>query len=78
MLLVAAVALGACGSDDDGEAVPSRAAAVPWLDPQGEFPVVGSLSVNPAGGALWMATNTPAMRRSRGLRSPSSAARTST
>jgi hypothetical protein len=30
---------------------------VPWLDPDGEEPLVGSLAVNPADGALWMSTN---------------------
>ena len=31
---------------------------MPWLDPRGEQPLVGSLAVNPADDALWMSTNT--------------------
>jgi hypothetical protein len=61
LLLVGAVTSGACGSDDgsdrEGAAAGNRP-AVPWLDPDGELPVVGSLAVNPADDVLWMATNT--------------------
>jgi hypothetical protein len=74
VLLVAAAAHGACGGGDDGreeaEADPGGALAVPWLDPQGEFPIVGSLSVNPADGALWMATNTGLFRIPEGASRP--------
>ncbi len=60
--LLAAAALGACGGEDDAAAEPGTPLAVPWLDPDGEFPVVGSLAVNPADGKLWMATNTGLFR----------------
>jgi hypothetical protein len=60
--LLAAAALGACGGEDDAAGEPGTPLAVPWLDPDGEFPVVGSLAVNPADGTLWMATNTGLFR----------------
>ena len=56
--LLATAALGACGGEDgaDQEEVAAQL-AVPWLDPDGQFPVVGSLAVNPSDDTLWMATN---------------------
>jgi hypothetical protein len=60
--LLAAAALGACGGEDDGVQEPEAPLAVAWLDPDGEFPIVGSLAVNPADDALWMATNTGLFR----------------
>jgi photosystem II stability/assembly factor-like uncharacterized protein len=61
LLLVAcltAVALSACGGEGDAEQGEEAAQlAIPWLDPDGQFPVVGSLAVNPADDTLWMATN---------------------
>jgi photosystem II stability/assembly factor-like uncharacterized protein len=54
----AALILGACGGDERQSAPPPP----PWLDPHGEAPVVGSLAVNPADSALWMATNTGLFR----------------
>jgi hypothetical protein len=71
--LLAAAALGACGGEESGgrgEASASSAAAVPWLDPDGEFPVVGSLAVNPADDKLWMSTNTGLFRVAGGRREP--------
>jgi hypothetical protein len=41
---------------------------VPWLDPDGDFPVVGSLAVDPADGMLWMSTNTGLFRVPEGKR----------
>jgi photosystem II stability/assembly factor-like uncharacterized protein len=35
---------------------------VPWVDPEGISPVIGSLDVNPADGSLWLATNTGLFR----------------
>ena len=65
-VLLAVAVLGGCGGDDDGSGGDGQAAeeqlAVPWLDPDGEFPVVGALTVNPADGVLWMATNTGLFR----------------
>jgi photosystem II stability/assembly factor-like uncharacterized protein len=46
------------------------AAAVPWLDPDGEEPLVGSLAVNPADDALWMSTNQGLYRVSGGGAAP--------
>jgi hypothetical protein len=72
LLFLAAALLGACG--DDGAASDDQASerrlAVPWLDPDGDFPVVGSLAVNPADGVLWMATNTGLFRLPDGARRP--------
>ena len=73
LLLAAAALLGACGGDDGsagGGAEASSDLAVPWLDPDGEFPVVGSLAVNPADGVLWMATNTGLFRVPDGAKEP--------
>jgi photosystem II stability/assembly factor-like uncharacterized protein len=60
--LLVAAALGACGDEDDGGREPGTPLAVPWLDPDGEFPIVGSLAVNPRDGKLWMSTNTGLFR----------------
>ena len=54
--LAAAALLCACGGGEE------RQSAAPWLNPHGEAPVVGSLAVNPADNALWMATNTGLFR----------------
>jgi photosystem II stability/assembly factor-like uncharacterized protein len=71
LLLLGAAALVACGGDDDEPAgEPASRLAVPWLDPDGEFPVVGSLAVNPADGVLWMATNTGLFRVPDGAARP--------
>jgi hypothetical protein len=73
LLLVGAATSGACGSDAasdrDGAAAGNRP-AVPWLDRDGEFPVVGSLVVNPADDVLWMATNTGLFRVPDGAARP--------
>jgi hypothetical protein len=69
--LLAAAALGACGGDGGAEQEEGAAQlAVPWLDPDGEFPVVGSLAVNPSDDALWMATNTGLFRVPGGDKTP--------
>ena len=72
LALLAAAGLGACGGGDSRNGGDARAdaLAVPWLDPDGEFPVVGSLAVNPADDTLWMATNTGLFRVPRGARRP--------
>lgn len=72
-LLVAAALAGGCGGDDGSEGDSQAAAdrpAVPWLDPDGQFPVVGALTVNPADGVLWMATNTGLFRVPDGASEP--------
>jgi photosystem II stability/assembly factor-like uncharacterized protein len=70
--LLAAAALGACGGDGGAAQEEEGAAqlAVPWLDPDGEFPVVGSLAVNPADDTLWMATNAGLFRVPGGGKAP--------
>lgn len=58
ILLVCAVsALAACG-EEGSTATPTSELAVPWVDPDGDPPIVGSLSVNPADATLLMGTNT--------------------
>ena len=57
-LAAAAIAVwgAACGGGDP--APPASAAdAAPWIDPASEPPLIGSLAVDPADGALWMSTN---------------------
>jgi hypothetical protein len=58
LLLAAAVLLGGCGGDDAGSEEPAAELAVPWVDPDGDPPYIGSLSVNPRDGTLLMGTNT--------------------
>jgi len=63
LAFIAGAALGACGGEDGAARQEHDAQlAVPWLDPDGEFPIVGSLSVNPVDGRLWMSTNTGLFR----------------
>jgi photosystem II stability/assembly factor-like uncharacterized protein len=60
LLIVLALAgvLAGCGDDDSAGADAEAELAVPWVDPDGEPPYIGSLSVNPADGTLLMGTNT--------------------
>jgi len=58
-----AAALAGCGGDDGASAEdPQGGLAVPWVDPDGDPPIVGSLSVNPADSTLYMGTNTGLFR----------------
>jgi photosystem II stability/assembly factor-like uncharacterized protein len=60
LLLIAfavAALLAGCGGDESS-ADSDRALAVPWVDPDGDPPYIGSLSVNPSDGTLLMGTNT--------------------
>jgi len=62
--------IAGCGEDsgsDDGSAADL---AVPWIDPDGDPPIVGSLSVNPADQTLFMATNTGLFRIPEGAGEP--------
>ena len=43
---------------------------MPWIDPDGDPPIVGSLSVNPADSTLFMATNTGLFRIPEGASKP--------
>ena len=57
-LLACAALIAGCGSDDGGSGDAEAALAVPWVDPDGDAPYIGSLSVNPGDGSLVMGTNT--------------------
>ena len=57
ILLALLAVLPGCGGEGAADA-PAPRLAVPWVDPDGELPVVGSLAVNPADDVLWMSTNT--------------------
>jgi Sortilin, neurotensin receptor 3,/BNR/Asp-box repeat len=68
-LLVAA--LGGCGGDDGASAEdPAEGLAVPWVNPDGDPPIIGSLSVNPADSTLYMGTNTGLFRIPEGASKP--------
>jgi photosystem II stability/assembly factor-like uncharacterized protein len=69
LLLLAAVGVAGCG-EDEGTATNVAELAVPWVDPDGEPPYIGSLSVNPADGALWMGTNTGLFRIDESAKEP--------
>jgi hypothetical protein len=67
VLLVAAggiafVAFGSDGGADDEQAADPEQLAVPWVDPDGPSPIVGSVDVNPADDSLWFSTNTGMFR----------------
>ena len=66
--VVAAVALG--GGDGEEEAAAPSELAVPWIDPDGQDPVVGAVDVNPADGSVWMSTNTGLFRIADGAGEP--------
>jgi BNR/Asp-box repeat len=64
-------ALAGCGGDDDASSnEPAADLAVPWVDPDGDPPIVGSLTLNPADGTLFMATNTGLFRIPEGASEP--------
>jgi hypothetical protein len=63
LLLALALALAGCGGDEPGEGAPARELAVPWVDPDGEPPYIGSLAVDPSDDrTLLMGTNTGLFR----------------
>src|SRR5215218_5011384 len=57
VLLACAALVAGCG-DDGGDDDAQAALAVPWVDPDGDPPYIGSLSVNPGDGSIFMGTNT--------------------
>jgi hypothetical protein len=59
-----------CGGGGGGGAAPAAGPAAPWVDPDGDPPIVGSLSVDPADSTLYMATNTGLFRIPPGASSP--------
>jgi hypothetical protein len=65
LLLIAGVA--GCGDDSSAGA---SAPAVAWVDPNGDPPYIGSLSVNPADSSLLMGTNTGLFRLEPGVGEP--------
>jgi hypothetical protein len=70
VLACVAVALGGCGGEEESRATETSALAVPWVDPDGDPPIVGSLSVNPADSTLFMGTNTGLFRIPDGATEP--------
>ena len=64
LIALAATLLAGCGGDGGETSTTTDAAelAVPWVDPDGDPPIVGGLTVNPADGTLLMTTNTGMFR----------------
>src|SRR5215213_1663463 len=58
LLATAVAVLAGCGGDGGSSGTPAAELAVPWVDPDGDAPYIGSLSVNPGDGSLMMGTNT--------------------
>ena len=65
--LLAAALVAGCG---DEEPAPPAAPAGGWVDPAGEEPIIGSLSVNPSDGVPWLSTNTGLFRIPDGAEEP--------
>ena len=57
LLLACAALIAGCGGGDESTADEAQL-AVPWVDPDGDPPYIGSLSVNPKDGTIFMGTNT--------------------
>src|SRR4051812_9183392 len=57
VLLAGACLPAGCGSGSSAGTDPAKL-AVPWVDLDGDPPYIGSLSVNPGDGSVFMATNT--------------------
>ncbi|HWM10348.1 MAG TPA: hypothetical protein VNO82_13435 [Solirubrobacteraceae bacterium] len=56
---IAAVVLAGGGDSPEEEAsVDPQTLAVPWVNPDGVSPIVGSVDVNPADDSVWFSTNT--------------------
>jgi hypothetical protein len=72
LIAVAAAALVGCGGDGNtaGGDDAAAALAVPWIDPDGDTPIVGALTVNPADSTLFMSTNTGLFRIAPGASKP--------
>jgi photosystem II stability/assembly factor-like uncharacterized protein len=58
VLLAGAGLLAGCGGGSKSSADSATGPAVPWVDPDGDPPYIGSLSVNPRDGSVLMGTNT--------------------
>ena len=72
LLACVAAVMGGCGGGDDTSTTTTAASdlAVPWVDPDGDPPIVGSLSVHPGDSTLFMATNTGLFRIPGGASEP--------
>jgi hypothetical protein len=74
LLVVSGVAVfvvaGSGGETADEPASDPSALRVPWIDPDGVTPIVGSLDVNPADRSVWLATNTGLWRLPPGADRP--------
>lgn len=70
VLACVAAAVGGCGGEEEPPVTEPSGLAVPWVDPDGDPPIVGSLSVNPADSTLYMGTNTGLFRIPEGASEP--------
>jgi Sortilin, neurotensin receptor 3, len=60
--LVATLLVGCGGDDGTSTTTDPSELAVPWVDPDGDPPIVGGLTANPADGTLLLTTNTGMFR----------------
>jgi hypothetical protein len=56
------LAFGSGSRTEEEPATSTADLAVPWVDPDGQSPIVGSVDVNPADDSLWLSTNTGLFR----------------
>jgi hypothetical protein len=68
--VVAYLSLGSGGGTTADRASNPATLRVPWIDPDGVSPIVGSLGINPADSSLWLATNTGLWRVRSGASRP--------
>jgi len=68
--VVAFLLLGDGGDTTEDQASDASELAVPWIDPNGQDPIVGALDVNPADDSVWMSTNTGMFRIADGGEQP--------
>ena len=64
------LAFGSGSGDEEEAAGAPESLRVPWVDPDGVSPIVGSVDVNPADDSLWMSTNTGLFRLPPGENEP--------
>ena len=68
--VVAFLLLGDGGDATEEQASDASELAVPWIDPNGQDPIVGALDVNPADDSIWMSTNTGLFKIAEGSEEP--------
>jgi hypothetical protein len=68
--VISYVAIGSGDETEDESASPTEDLRVPWIDPDGVAPIVGSVDVNPADDSVWLSTNTGLFRIAPGDDSP--------